>query len=269
MSNKKPNILLSAKNDLTMEDIEYYFSNPDIQKIRKLVNERNFNVNDTDITYRMIGHWDQHDLLPIGLRENSGWRKFTFIEMVWLRIIQHLREFGLSLDKIVYVKECIMEFNEKTNTYDSFEYFVIQSWKSSSNPCLMVAYNGHAEIATLKDLSNMANLIGQNDMILISLSTIVEEVGFKTMEKSELFDLKDEHKELLSEIQSDSDKEIKIKVNKGKMVEMESTSNMTALMAGEIRKQIKDQGLYGNISIPFEEGIPQLVRVTKRKRFKK
>jgi len=262
-------LILADKSEFIDQYIESYCSNSQLKVIREKLNERNYNVNETDITYRMIGHWDVNNLLPVSLRENSGWRKFTFVEMVWLRIIKHLREFGLSLDKIAFVKECVMQVNEKTGTYDTFEYYIFESWRGTLDPYLIVAHTGYAEIATLSEMKSVANMIGQHDVILISLDTIIAELGFQTNEKQDIFNLTNEQRELLSEVQSSGDKEIKIKVNKGKMLEMESTSSMTALMAGEIRKQMKDQGLYGNISIPFEEGIPQLVKVTKRKRFKK
>jgi len=262
-------IILSNKSEFTDKDIETYCSDPLFKEVRKLVNERNFNVNETDITYRMIGHWDKQDLLPESLRENYGWRKFTFVEMFWLRIIKHLREFGLSLDKIAFVKECIMKWNEETKTYDDFEYYISKSLKSTLDPYLMVAYTGYAEIATLLEMKSLANMIGQNDVLLISFATIIEELGFKTEEKDDLFNLTEKLKELLSEIYSGGDKEVKIKKNAGKITEMESTFNVNVLVAGEIRKQIKDEKLYGKMTFPFEKGVPQSIQVVKRKRFRK
>lgn len=267
---RRKSIILSDKNyEHENGCVTSYCSNPRFKEVRQSVNERKYSVGETDMTYRMINHWDQHNLLPESLRKNSGWRKFTLVELVWLKIIKHLREFGLPLNKIAQVKECILEWNEKNNTYDSFEYYIVESWKSTSDLYLMIANNGDAEIATLPEMKSVANMIGQHDVLLISLTTVIEEVGQKTQEKQDLFNLTDELKALLEEINSGGDKEIKLKIKAKKIAEIESTSKIAALLAGEIRKQMKDEKLYGEITIKFEEGVAQLIEKKKRKRFEK
>lgn len=265
---QKPPLPLSDEPFLTENKINSFLNSPEIKEISTIINNKKYGVNDLDITYRIIGNWDSNNLLPSSLREGNGWRKFTFVELVWIYIIKHLREFGLSLEKIEYTKDCIMIFDEKSKTYNSFEYYVIKSWKSNEDPYLMVAQDGYAEIGTFSGMRKMNNLIGFHDRILISLAMIVEEIGNKTEEKLELLELDEKYKELVYQIKSKNKQEIKIKTKNGDISEIESSYNENPVILSEIRKQIKQDGSFGSISIPFENGKYQNIKVTKGKRFK-
>jgi DNA-binding transcriptional MerR regulator len=262
-------IILADKNEYLEDNIQAYCSDPQNKKLRELVNERRYNVGETDITYRMIGHWDQYDLLPQGLRQHSGWRKFTFVEMVWLRIVKRLRDFGMPLDKIALTRECILEWNKKDNTYDSFEYYIVKTWKSTLDPYVIVIADGHADIATLPEIKSLSSMIGHRDMLLISLTSVIEEMDEQVGEKQGVFSLTEKHRELLSEIHSEDNNEVSVKVRNGRLIEMETTSTITdPKRAKEIQDRVKEDELYGNVSAQFEKGQQRSVKVTRRKRFK-
>ncbi len=54
-----------------------------------------------DITYKKINDWDSKGLIS-GKREKagSGWRKFSFIDLIKFRIISDLRDIGLDIKSI-------------------------------------------------------------------------------------------------------------------------------------------------------------------------
>lgn len=63
---------------------------------------------DTGISLRNLHHW----VSTLAINENreaSGWRKFTFSEFVWLKMIEQLREAGLSIPVIVDLKKDLFE----------------------------------------------------------------------------------------------------------------------------------------------------------------
>ena len=261
-------IILANKSEHIDAEIEAYCTEKVYKNFRVSVNERRFSAGETDITYRMIGHWDESNLLPEGLRENAGWRKFTLVERIWIQIIKHLREFGLSLDKIALARECIMEWNKKTDTYDMFEYYIFKSWKSTLDPYIIVIADGHADIATLPEIKSLQNMIGCRDMLLISLAAIIEELGVSVEEKRNLFNLPDDYIAILSEIQSGNDGDLKIKVKSGKIKEIETTSSIeNPDLMKKIQKDVRDEGAYGTITTEMVGGVAKSMRVTKRKRF--
>lgn len=75
------------------------------------------------VSGRVVNHWESQGLLECERNNDSGWRKFNLIEYVWFRIVQKLREFGLSLIKIEKAKIFYFEFNEQPISMAAY-YFV-------------------------------------------------------------------------------------------------------------------------------------------------
>jgi DNA-binding transcriptional MerR regulator len=69
--------------------------------------ERRWSVSDVGVPARWISHWDRAGVLMEVEREGSGWRKFSFIDYVWLRIVCELRAFGAPLLAIRRVKDLL------------------------------------------------------------------------------------------------------------------------------------------------------------------
>lgn len=90
--------------------LEGFFGVENIERVFGLceqVLERRWSVSDVDIPYRWINYWDRERLLMDIEREGTSWRKFSFIDYVWVRIVCELRAFGLSFDAIRRVKETL------------------------------------------------------------------------------------------------------------------------------------------------------------------
>jgi DNA-binding transcriptional MerR regulator len=67
-----------------------------------------FHLKDIGITSRVLSHWKSQQLLNIK-DEVSGWNKFSFADLMWLKIVQELREFGLPFKKIRKVKGYLLQ----------------------------------------------------------------------------------------------------------------------------------------------------------------
>lgn len=68
---------------------------------------KSLSIGDVRIPYRSLNHWDTKNLLLDSTRDQGRWRKFNFIEYIWLRIIVELRTFGASLNQIKQVKDAL------------------------------------------------------------------------------------------------------------------------------------------------------------------
>jgi DNA-binding transcriptional MerR regulator len=87
--------------------------------------------------------------LPEGIKDDgTGWRKFTFIEVVWVKILERLREFGFSIEKIAKARDTAMEWDANTDTYPIFEYYVLKAWASKADPYVTFLIDGTAEVLT-------------------------------------------------------------------------------------------------------------------------
>jgi len=96
----------------------------------KLIEDK-FGLSDLNITARVLKHWKDSGLLPDkeppifdlqdGIRaeqtdpEKGKRNKFNFFELIYLFIVQDLREFGFSLKKILKVKDILLQKKEFTS----------------------------------------------------------------------------------------------------------------------------------------------------------
>lgn len=268
---KTQNIILVSPEESRKSQITGYLSQSKDEGIRKEVNERKYSVKDTRINYRTINHWKSIGLLSKEVQRGSGWSKFNFIEIVWLKIIEKMRDFGFSLDKILNVKECLENLPETYSVdcegADLFEYFVVQTWKTDFDPNLIITKEGEASIGTLPEIMIVMNCLGHRDVILIPIVTSLYDMKLDVPDKPSLVSLNQQYLDLYNEIAMGDHSEIKLKMSGGKLKEMETISKINPLFAKEIQNQMQRRGEYGELSTSMEKGVPQTVQVRKRKRF--
>jgi len=53
-----------------------------------------FTPKDLNVTYTNLNYWDKQGILSSSKKGKSAWRSFNFIDYVWLRVIDELRELG-------------------------------------------------------------------------------------------------------------------------------------------------------------------------------
>ncbi len=69
------------------------------------INRPTFYLKDLGVTARLLAHWKENGLIPKSSIDGLAWNKLTFIEYIWIKIIQELRKFGMALPMIRNVKE--------------------------------------------------------------------------------------------------------------------------------------------------------------------
>lgn len=80
---------------------------PSVFSVCKAVLKRRFSASDLGVPYRWIYHWDEKELLFSASDNDGSWRKFNFIDFLWIEIIVELRKLGLSLDSIYELKQLL------------------------------------------------------------------------------------------------------------------------------------------------------------------
>jgi len=83
---------------------------------------RKFYIGDTGINRKTLKDWENNGLLPYEYLE-EGWRKFSFIEWVWLECILEFRQLGVSLEKIREIKKQLFDIDPE----EVFLYFKQQT----------------------------------------------------------------------------------------------------------------------------------------------
>lgn len=230
---------------------------------------RKFTAGDTGLSSRVLSHWEKHKLLPDGAKDTKGWRRFSLAEMVWLKIAMRLREFGFPLKKIAKIKRQIMLYSRENRTYPFLNLYIGEAWTLADDPNIVVLADGTADIArpielelAKKDLSPR-----QKDMLLISVKSVLEELGIDVPSAKMLMPLSPREALAVMSFTKDN-KEIKVTMNKGVIKEIESTSIMPEHPdMRKIHEDIKQDGEYAEVVTKYQKGVRQSAEVKKKVRF--
>jgi len=72
----------------------------EITELLDKLQQRQFTIKSSELSYRTLGHYYKTGILEDIRNSKQKWRKFNYIEIIWIRIIKDLRKFGISLDFI-------------------------------------------------------------------------------------------------------------------------------------------------------------------------
>ncbi len=141
-------------------DLSPYFSKENFERV-KLISEKRFRLKDTGISPYVFNQWKKHGLITIPLLDdNRKWVSLSFVEWVWLKMIDDLRKFGCPIQDILSIKTNIL-FNvldhdsEKINS--DFDEKVYEQLEKSG-------ILTHTQIAEAKQYLN-DNKIGLKDFL--------------------------------------------------------------------------------------------------------
>lgn len=259
---------LIPKGNVFYTTAREYFLDENFKQTRNNFNMRQYTVGDTKIPYRVINNWDKNNLLPKSLKDNEGWRKFTFVELVWLKAIERFRAYGFSLDKIARVKATIVDWDKNHHeTYSSFEYYVARACFSDDDPYIVALVDGVGGIGSTEEIEIARQKhYKTNDMLLISLKSIVREMGLKPKPPRPLAWLSKTESEILSEVRNGEKDEVKIKFRKNKITDIETSKTEIGSEIQEIQKLNGEDKMYGSILAKYENGKRQSTRITKNRR---
>jgi len=85
--------------------------------------ERVFLKTELNIVYTDLSNWERAGLLEIGGNTNKGeWKKLSYIEYVWLKIIEELRIFGFTYEEIELIKNNIFHIT----TFEEFKEALVK-----------------------------------------------------------------------------------------------------------------------------------------------
>jgi len=216
----------------------------------------------------VANHWDEQGILPKGSREEEGqWRKFTLVEVAWIRVALHLREFGISLPVIAEIKKCVMEWDEKAGGYPFFEFFFLKAIENDVDHYVAYTSDGHADLVSGRELELLKQ--DPKDMLLISLKSVATKLGFEVADITPSITVSEAELSMLSHLRGADTKEVKATKRNGRVEGIESIrtypdDSLLKVMTGEIRQE----GGHGAITRTFADGQQQSITVSQSERFK-
>ena len=118
--NKRKTIAVPKRADEKFS-LHEFFGKDVFEKSAELfeyVNRPMFKRKDAGVTYRNLFWWADEGILDIGAKEYG---KFTFVELVWVKIVEQLRTFNVPLPLIAIYKKNLFETIKITGLPDKKE----------------------------------------------------------------------------------------------------------------------------------------------------
>ena len=69
-------------------------------ELHELLSEEKLSAGDTGVNYRVINHWDEKGIIRYSRKGKVSNRKYSFVDFIWIKIVNELRTFGVSLPVI-------------------------------------------------------------------------------------------------------------------------------------------------------------------------
>jgi DNA-binding transcriptional MerR regulator len=102
---------MSELNWINKGELDYLLNSGYIEAYPGLVEAMNtprFTISDLGVTARDATYWDKKDILPTLQTKSTTRRKYTLKQAVWIKLIQQLRAFDVSLNQIKLYKDRIL-----------------------------------------------------------------------------------------------------------------------------------------------------------------
>jgi len=246
-----------------------YVSSESFVDVRAMFNKEQFTVADTGIPHRIVNHWDEKGLLANSVRDSEkNWRKFSVVEVAWIRIVKHLRDFGVPLAKIARAKNEIMR--RDGDYYRKFEFYLFIALFTNADPCVVVLADGTGGLSSPAEIELFRASQEHADMLLIPLRRVLKEVGVTVPEITVASFVDEKAQALTRSLYEQDNKEVRVKLQNNKIKEIETTKvEPQNPQLHRITQQIKTSRIFGEVTTHFECGVPQSVEIKERRRFKK
>ena len=143
------------------------------------LNRRQYSLNEPSVTPRVLHHWYQVGIISDRRTGGKGWSKFSFTELVWIKLIIRLREFGLSLDKIKIAKEDLSKyaFEDTYSMFPLLDFYLLYARSYKHSVELRIFEDGHLLIGRETELRNSRpHQSNGKDFITLGLNEVIKKL---------------------------------------------------------------------------------------------
>ena len=246
-----------------------YFS--ELKSVSRYLNIKARKLSHSDVSYRIINHWEKEGLISDNRIDGKGWRKYSIVDGVWIHIISRLRNFGVALEIIKEIKKNL-EFNgpngnSPEQSLTTLEYYTALALYQKTPTYLLAFANGESLLCRHDEYVNsIAFRFIKDDHVKISINRIIQQM-FPHQDLRENYnpqvELSSDEMKILHIIRYDKYNSITVKKRNGKIQRIEAEEKI------DVDKRIVDilqTADYQNIEINQQNGtIVNIKRTIKKK----
>ncbi len=232
--------------------------------VREFLREPKYNVKDADITYRLIHTWSKDGLLNDSRPEgSSSWRKLTFVEIIWIRVLNELRKYGLSKNQLRESFRTAFNFYPKDNQASLFEVAICLVLQKQP-VTLFILNDGWLEPLLEKEILLNMTLNLHSSYLQVNLNYLMKEI-FPKIKKHNIdipTYLTDKEAEIISSLKESELKKLSVLLKNGEITELEKHfDNKVNNITDELCKEVE----FGSIRVKIHKGKISLVEVIEKR----
>lgn len=211
-------------NDNQLEEFDSFVCSQ--EQMQDYLKEKKFKQRNSEISYRILNHWEKLGLIDNDRPQGKGWRKFSVIDIVWMEIIKELRNFGYSNDKILTVKRDLINRAESGIISKNilFIYYVAMAICKKQAIFALVFSNGEIDFATVQEAAAAYSLGVAGNHIRINLNELIQKIYKRDLTpiNTMLFQLSPTEFDVIKELRTKGKKNISIRSNDKKIEKIDT-----------------------------------------------
>lgn len=233
--------------------------------------EKRYTASDTPLSYRQINSLGGNGILRSDRKNQKGWRKFSFRELVFLLVVEEIRKYGIQDSQLKYLRDA---FFKKENKFESD----LAMMASVSGIKIILTFDADGKVyfhdvitADMSEDRNHKSFINVNLNAIIAGQWKKEGRGIAEYKNSaDIFGhelgkhiLKEKEIKIINSVRDGNYESIKIKFKDGKVFMLEKTENMAV---SKRMVDMKKEHAFQNISTKMENGKTVSIKRTSKEK---
>ncbi len=242
-----------------------------MERISEFLNNKRFTVKDSGATYRLINHWTEVGLIEDEGRDSEeGWRRLSFLDLVWISALVEMRQYGLPLDTLEIARRAIFDMPDRPGKKRvELEYAVAHCVFLRRSKFMIIMFSdGHAEVLNEDefDLNRTVGLLDYDSFLTINLNRIckkhlpsveIPSSGFKV-------DLSDKELSVVASIRAGEYDVVEVHRRDGEIDRIKCRSNKQTVVKklDELARKIE----FGEFTVKVQKGKAVVTQFSESKK---
>lgn len=232
------------------------------EEVNEILNKPRFQLNTDEVSSRVINHWEDKMLISPYRQNDTGHRKYSLIEFVWVNIIIQLRAFGVGLDEISLANSLLFKRQGSGRVpSEILEMYIVMALLRKDWVYLLFYQGGAFDLATRNDVNFTERLHALEPHFRVCLNELIRQIfgkdSLSPLPKSSN-ELSNSEKKLLLLMRTGDYSEITVKMSNGTIKRLELTESKSE---SKLYKLLKEK-TYDTITLERREG--EVVHVKRK-----
>ena len=162
-------IMKQFKSDFVLEENHSAF--------KETLNNRRFTLNKSRHSSKNIIMWEGYGLIKDNRIDNTGWKRYSFTESLWIDLIKKLKRYGLHSKTLIPIKKMFCETKDQAeiSEFPLLDFYIKLIVCDKKQVFLLTDDRANSVLITKEHLGSVEKVHNYEyeDMVKINLNSIV------------------------------------------------------------------------------------------------